>query len=310
MPFATVDLSIIIVNWNTRDLLLQTIESVYSNPPGGFSYEIIVVDNGSVDGSIEALKQRFPKVRLIANRGNRGFGAANNQGLGLAYGRYSLMLNSDTIVLPECLQQVTEFMEFHPKVALIGVRLLNADGSFQGSYTGYLNLWREFLILTGLGRKLYHPLFPNSREQESYQIKPVAAVQGAFMLFNTAILKEIGGFDEQFFMYGEENDLSFRLRKAGKEVYYLGNISIIHLGSQSSDKRWRKLNWQLQNSKQLLFKKHYGSIYAMLFKLMVIFAALSKMATYRIKKMSSPNSVAGTPENWFRWSEFKQFLRA
>jgi GT2 family glycosyltransferase len=310
MSAKKLDLSIIIVNWNTRELLLQTVGSVYQNPPGKYSFEIIVVDNASTDGSQQALKEAYSDVTLIENTRNMGFGPANNQGLARARGRYSLMLNSDTIVLPGSLEAITDFMEAHPRVALSGIRLLNVDGTYQGSYTGYLNLWRELLIVTGLGRKLYHPHFPNSPEARSYEVKPVAAIQGAFMFFRTEPLKTLGGFDEQFFMYGEENDLSLTLRKAGWEVYYLGNISIIHLGSQSSDKRWKKLNWQLQKSKQLLFRKHYGKPYAIAFKAMVSVAALSKIAVYKLKKTIRPASVRGNTDNWFRWSEFGHFLKS
>ena len=151
-----VDLSIIIVNWNTRDLLVQCLQSVVRATPD-LELEVIVVDNGSADGSVETVQRDFPQVQVIANAENVGFVRANNQAMARCRGRYVLLLNSDTQVLPRALDETIRFMDGHPSAGVAGVRLLNADGSFQASWTPFPTLWREFLILSGLGRWLISP---------------------------------------------------------------------------------------------------------------------------------------------------------
>jgi N-acetylglucosaminyl-diphospho-decaprenol L-rhamnosyltransferase len=304
-PSNKLDLSIIVVNWNTKDLLLQTVQSVIQNPPQPYSFEIIVVDNASSDGSTEALMVQFPQVRLIANTENKGFGPANNQALAVATGRYSLLLNSDVIVLPESLHQVLEFMEAHPDCGMCGVQVLNADGTFQGSYADYLNLWSEFLILSTLGRKLLNPQYPSHSEKNSQQTKAVDTIQGAFMFCRTEALNQIGRLDEQFFMYGEENDLSLRLQKKGWKTYYLAEIKLIHLGGQSTRQNWTKMAWQLQKSKVLMFRKHYGRFRSIGFKVLVSVAVLVKVGAAKTKAILSKTQK----ENWFNRQDFHQFWR-
>ncbi len=306
MNTAPLDLSIIIINWNTRQLLLQTVESVYANPPGDYSYEIIVVDNNSSDGSPEALTTACPGVRLIANRDNRGFGPANNQALKVASGRHSLLLNSDTIVQPGSLQKIIAFMDDHPQVGLCGVRVLNNDGTFQGSFADFLKLRSEFLILTGLGRRLKNKEYPSFNEAKSLESGSVATIQGAFMFARTEALRQIGWLDEQFFMYGEENDLSLRLKRAGWLTWYLADVTVIHLGGQSTRKNWSKMVWQLQKSKVLLFKKHYGGAMPLGFKLLVSAAVLTKAAATGAKQALKPKN-GQVAAHWFNWADFRQF---
>jgi N-acetylglucosaminyl-diphospho-decaprenol L-rhamnosyltransferase len=307
MPPITLDLSVIIINWNTKKLLLDTIASIYTNLPDPYNLEIIVVDNGSSDGSPEALLATFPQVHLIANPDNRGFSPANNQALRIASGRYSLLLNSDTLIQPNSLKQVIEFMDSHPSAGLCGVQVLNADGTFQGSYAGYLNLGREFLILTGLGRRLVNPHYPSYGPAQSQQTKTVPTIQGAFMFARTTALAQIGWLDEGFFMYGEENDLSLRLRHAGWEVYYLAEVKLIHLGGQSTRKNATKMVWQLQQSKVRLFKKHYGLLPALLLKLLVCLAVLAKLLPAYAQQLLPRRREQVT--KWCNWSDLWNFIR-
>ncbi len=304
----SIDLSIIIINWNTRELLLQTIASVYANLPQSYTVETIVVDNGSTDGSQAALRENYPQVVLIANQDNRGFGPANNQGLKLARGRYSLLLNSDTIIQPGSLKQILDFMEAHPRVGLCGIRVLNPDGTFQGSYAEYESLGREFLIVTGLGRRLLTPYYPSYGPEASQQSKPVAVIQGAFMFARTEALREIGWLDEQFFMYGEENDLSLSLRKRGWQTYYLAEVTVVHLGGQSTSKNKKKMAWQLQKSKVLLFRKHYGRLSSLLLKGLVGIAVLTKGSFLKLKSLLK-RDFTGEDARWLNWSELFNFLK-
>lgn len=302
-----IDLSIIIINWNTRKLLLQTIASVYANSPEPYTLEIIVVDNNSADGSQAALAETYPAVTLIANSDNRGFGPANNQGLELAKGRYSLLLNSDTIVQPNSLKRIITFMEAHPQVGLCGIQVLNLDGTFQGSYADYLSLRKEFLIVTALGRRLFNPFYPSYGPADSQESKPVDTIQGAFMFARTDALRKIGGLDEQFFMYGEENDLSLRLRKQGWQTYYLAEATVVHLGGQSTSLNMTKMAWQLQKSKVLLFRKHYGQLPALLFKGLVSLAVLTKFGFLSVRQLLKRKPLE---KNWVNWSEFGRFLKS
>ncbi len=315
MDGAGMDLSIIIVNWNTRQLLLDTLDSIYACPPDPYSFEIIVVDNASSDGSPSAVTQYYPLVRQIANQANRGFGPATNQGLAIAAGRYNLLLNSDVIVQPGSLRQVISFMDAHPQVGLSGIQLLNPDGSFQGSYAPYLNLWRELLIVSGMGRRLLKRPYPGYGAAQSQTTRQVQTIQGAFMFARSEALREIGWLDEQFFMYGEENDLSRRLERKGWLIYYLADVKIIHLGGQSSLKNWTKMTWQLQKSKVLLFRKYYGVRDALGLKLLISLAVLVKFGFVRSKQFVKNSLKQEVPQlnptgrGWFSWSELRQFWR-
>ncbi len=304
-----IDLTIIIISWNTRQLVLDTLAAAYANLPSSALYqsEVILVDNHSSDGTPQAVAEAFPQVLLIANADNRGFGPANNQALKLARGRYSLLLNSDALVGPGCLEQLIAFMDEQPRVGLCGVQVLNADGSFQGSYARFLNLWSEFLILTGLGRRLLNPAYPSLGPERSQQSGPVATIQGAFMFARTAALREIGLFDEQFFMYGEENDLSLRLKRAGWLTYYLAEVKIVHLGGQSTRKNWTKMAWQLQKSKLRLFRKHYGPAPALGFKLLVSLAVLVKLGLFYVRLLVSRQSK--DTARWGSWADLWNFVK-
>lgn len=307
MELPTLDLTVIVINWNTKKLVLDTLEAVYANLPDPYTLEVIVVDNASSDGSPAAIAAAFPQVQLIANQDNRGFGPANNQALQIARGRYSVLLNSDALVQPGSLKQIVEFMDAHPRAGLCGVQVLNADGTFQGSYADYLNVGREFLILTGLGRRLVNPHYPSYGPAQSQETKIVETIQGAFMFARTAALKEIGWLDEGFFMYGEENDLSRRLYKAGWQVYYLAEVKIIHLGGQSTAKNLTKMSWQLQRSKVRLFRKHYGLFPALLLKLLVCLAVFSKLLVFYVKKLLPTRKSKAA--RWCNWSDLWSFIR-
>lgn len=207
------DVSIIIVSYNTADLTVACLESVFASQR--VSYEVFVVDNASQDGSAGIVRKKFPEVRLVANEENRGFGAANNQALQECSGRYVIFLNPDTTVEPNSFFKMAAYMDAHPKVGLAGPRVLNPDGTRQDSmsarYPGHRYGAADLGTLPG----------------------NIACVLGACQIASASLLREIGGFDEDFFLYGEDQDICLRIRKRGFEIGFIDDAAIMHHGGQS-----------------------------------------------------------------------------
>lgn len=207
------DVSIIIVSYNTADLTVACLESVFASQRA--SYEVFVVDNASQDGSAGIVRKKFPGVRLVANETNRGFGAANNQALQECCGRYVIFLNPDTTVEPDSFFKMAAYMDAHPKVGLAGPRVLNPDGTRQDSmstrYPGHRYGAADLGTLPG----------------------NIACVLGACQIASASLLHEIGGFDEDFFLYGEDQDICLRIRKRGFEIGFIDDAVIMHHGGQS-----------------------------------------------------------------------------
>lgn len=244
----TPDLSIIIVNWNTCQLLADCLSSI-AQTAGNLNLEIIVVDNGSTDGSQLTLKQQFPQVHLVENNQNLGFAKANNQALTLSRGRYALLLNSDTIVLPGALADLVRFADTHSDAGIIGCKLLNADGSLQESWASFPTLWSEILGRNFRRRRLV---------DETSSVYEVDWVGGACMLARPEAMREVGFLDESYFMYSEETDWCFRMQRHGWKVYYLAGSNIIHLGGGSASRASLTQLMRLYQSKLHFFQQHYG----------------------------------------------------
>lgn len=265
------DVSIVILNWNTRELLLRCIATALSpDVCSGLSLEIIVVDNASSDDSVACLRERFPDVRLIANTANVGFAKANNQGVRLSTAPFSLLLNSDAFLTPGALPALLNVLRQQPKAALVGAQLRNADGSFQASHTPFPTLGREFLILSGAGRALLGPNFPSHGPDDARGAQLVDYVEGACMLVRNDAYLSVGGLDESFFMYAEEVDLCFRLRRAGWQVWYAPAAKVTHLGGGSSKNRKVQREVDLYRSRVQFFRKHYGATAGLLLKAQII----------------------------------------
>jgi hypothetical protein len=259
------DVSIVIVNWNTKDFLKKCLDSVYSHI-NGISFEVLVVDNASSDGSVEMVKNRFLQVRLIINDKNLGFARANNQAIRISNGRYLLLLNSDTVVLKDTILEMVRFMDSHPRAGIAGSKLLNPDATLQLSCYNIPTLRRVFFEYTFLSRILpfnsgeiiLH--FKHNKEKE------VGYVSGACFMIRKRLLDEIGLLDERFFMFAEEADLCLRAHKRRWKVFFIPQAEVIHYGRQSvinyglsamSGIKWR--------SNRIFFIKHYGSFIATLF---------------------------------------------
>ncbi|MBZ0299055.1 MAG: glycosyltransferase family 2 protein [Anaerolineae bacterium] len=251
------DLSIIIVNWNTHQLLSDCLGSIQATAED-IQVEVIVIDNGSTDGSQAVIREHYPAIRLIENTDNPGFAGANNQGMAQAQGRYFLLLNSDTLVKPGTLQQALQFMDHTPEAGMCGVKLLNPDGTFQASYANFPTLKAEFLTATGLGPRLISPYYPSPRPQSSNQPHEVDWIAGAFMLLRREVYEALGGMDTSYWMYSEETDWCYHIKRAGYKIYYLPEAAIIHIGGASTRQRRPQMRVQLVTSKLRFFAKNYG----------------------------------------------------
>jgi len=259
------DLSIVIVNWNVRDLLRRCLNSVTgSSMPGKqkrLSLQLIVVDNASSDGSVQMLRSEFPQIELIANERNLGFTRGNNQGISVSDGRHALLLNPDTEVLDDALGEMVAYMDEHPGVGVLGPQLIYADGRVQSSRRRFPGLDTAFLESTFLQQS-----FPHSSILSRYYVldraedetQEVDWLVGACLLMRRRALDEVGPLDERFFMYSEEMDWCYRAKKQGWKVVYLPAARVIHHEGKSSEQVLPVRHIQFQRSKVLFFKKHRG----------------------------------------------------
>jgi GT2 family glycosyltransferase len=229
-----IECSVCIVSFKARDYLKACLDSIYVNdhrPPG---YEIIVVDNGSSDGTGEMIRSDYPEICLITNTDNLGFTYPVNQALRQARGAYLLVLNPDTIVEPAAINELTRFLKNHPQAGICGPKVLNPDGSLQKPCRrGESRPWAVISYFTGLSR-----LFPKSKLFSEYlltyldedETNEVAGVSGSCMLIRREVIDDIGYLDERFFAYQEDADYCFRVRQAGWKVFYVPSAKIIHFG--------------------------------------------------------------------------------
>lgn len=250
------DISIIIVNWNTAELTLQCLDSIYRTECRS-KFEIIVVDNGSTDNSINLISQKFPDVRIIANDRNLGFAKANNLGIAAGSGRYFLLLNSDTIVLTGSFDKLISVADAHPVIGVIGPKLLNMDGTLQRSWAGFPTFWSELIGINFRYRRSI-PEFPFTFE--------VDWIMGACMLVRSETVRDVGLLDENFFMYSEETDWCYRIKKKGWDVWYLSAAEICHLGGGSANRASLTQLLLLYYGKIMFFRKHYGDFQATLLR--------------------------------------------
>jgi len=265
-----VDLSVVIVSWNVRDLLRRCLASL--ERPATISQEVIVVDNASTDGSVETLSPEFPGVRFIANVENRGFPAANNQGIRVAQGRYVLLLNPDTEVLGDALETLVAYADAHPDVGVIGPQLLNSDGSVQSSRRRFPTLATAFFESTWL--QPYAPRWVLRRyyvlDHKDDETVEVDWVKGAALMARRTAIEQIGLLDEGFFMYPQELDGCGRFREAGWRVVYLPAARIVHHEGKSSEQVWPARHIHFQTSKIRYFRKYAGRPIAEVLRMFIL----------------------------------------
>lgn len=269
--------SIVIVNWNVKNELRNCLESIRKNI-SGIAYEIIVVDNDSGDGSIEMVKKEYPDAILITNKQNLGYGRANNQGIRVAHGEFVLILNPDTIVLPGTVEKMLKFMEENPDVGACGPLILGNDYKPSHPVIYDPTVWELFgndTFLRKLFPKLCSPLYgqPN-------RIKRVPRLSGCFFLARLKALKMVGLFDERIFLFYEDADLFSQLRRNGWCMYYLPEISILHLHSKSVShfSLFQKEVFVRQGS-LIYFRNRYGFIPSLFLKGFLISSYLLYLVT-------------------------------
>jgi N-acetylglucosaminyl-diphospho-decaprenol L-rhamnosyltransferase len=274
--------SIIIVNWNTRDLLADSLESVYATMVGD-SFDVFVVDNASTDDSVAMVRAHFPEVYLIQNSENLGFARANNQAMVLSKAEYVLLLNSDAVLLPGAMDYLISFLRENPQAGAVGPRLLNGDGSIQPSCHPMLTPWREFWRLSFLDRILPLAGYPFAL-RDGVMPRRVDVLKGACILFRRAALEKVGLFDEGYFMYTEEMDLCLRLAHAGWHLYWTPAARVIHYGGQSTGQIPAEMYIELYRSKMRFHTKFGGQRRASYFRLLLFSAYLPRYLCSRLMK--------------------------
>jgi len=254
------ELSIIIVNYNSKFLLENCIDSIKKSI-FNINSEIIVVDNNSTDGSKEYLLPKLTDVKFIFNNENTGFAKACNQGFKISSGKYILFLNPDTILAATCLTYCLSFFKTHPDAGAVGVRMVDRKQTFlKESKRGFPSPATSFYKLFGLTS-----IFPGSKTFAKYyqghlpenENNPVEVLSGAFMMIKREVFEKVNGFDEDFFMYGEDIDLSIRIRQSGYKNYYLGAVTVTHLKGGSTTYNNKYIE-DFYDAMDLFVNKHYG----------------------------------------------------
>lgn len=290
-------LSIIIVNYNTYSLTKQTIDSVI-NQCNSFKYEILLIDNASTDGSIRQLKEDFIDqqdfIHIIENNANLGFGKANNIGMKASWGDYILLLNSDTVVVDDCLEKCLDYIEQNEMIGVLGCKVVLGDGSLdhackRGFPTPKASLY-YFLKLDKKNPKKYG-LYDALHLGED-EVGEVDALMGAFMLMPRKVLDEVGLFDEDYFMYGEDIDLCYRIKSAGYKVLYYPEARIIHYKGGSSKKRRTKVIYDFHHAMWIFYRKHYYKKYNFGITILVWLGIWSKYLLELAKNSLKPKKEA------------------
>lgn len=251
------NISIIIVNWNTKDLLRDCLSSIYKTIDP-LTHEIIVVDNASSDGSMAMLAAEYPQVKIIANKENRGFGAANNQGFAVMQGRYALLINTDAVLTAGAVQKLWAFAEANSRVAIVCGQLLNADGSKQNSIAAFPTLL-ALAVNTSLLEYLFPRHYPSKRYGHAGPLEVDSAI-GACMMIRKKALDEVSFFDDRYFFFFEETDMAYAMKRSGWQIYQVPDALIYHLQGQSIGHNARS-RIEFYRSRYQFLRKWNGSMY-------------------------------------------------
>jgi GT2 family glycosyltransferase len=292
-----VTVSICIVTYKVRDMLRDCLNSLAASTR--LDYEVIVVDNGSQDGVIEMLQSEFPTIELIENGQNLGFTRPINQAMRTSRGKYLVLLNPDTLILPEALDTLVAFMQDHPDVGICGPKVLNRDGTLQKPCRrGESRPWAVFTYFSGLSR-----LFPKSKLFGEYlmsymdedETHPVAGVSGSCMLVRRETVNQIGYMDERYFAYQEDADYCYRARQAGWQIVYLPQARIIHFGGMGGSRvqPYRSI-YQWHRSYFLFYRKNFAKDYFFLFNGLYYAAMFFKLVASLLVNFLRQEKYAGS----------------
>ncbi|QMS90657.1 glycosyltransferase family 2 protein [Nostoc edaphicum CCNP1411] len=279
-----ISVSIILVNYNGAEVLPDCLNSIkkFIDIP---SYEIIVVDNASSDSSVELITDKFPEVHLLRQAENRGFGAGNNAGAKVASGEFLFLLNTDTILTSNILPHLLELMQADPQVGIIGPKLLNRDGSLQISVSPALGIKGEYQA-----RNMHRDYLNNSEqnliEQRFQEIQEVDIIVGAAFFIRSSLFHELGGFDENFFMYFEESDLCQRAQYQGYKIIYTPHVSLIHLQGYSIQKAANAMAIEYRRSQIYYYQKHRPLWEKLLLRIYIFYKFFGEFIT-----TANPNSL-------------------
>jgi GT2 family glycosyltransferase len=306
---SSLDISIILVSFNTRDVLRESLQSI-ERETGNLRIETFVVDNNSSDGSVEMVQAEFPHVRVLRSEVNLGFGSANNVALKLAKGRYIVLLNSDAFLCPDSLKLSVEHMDADLLVGLAGGRLVGRDSSWQPSARMFPSIFSDFLVMTGLAHKFPHSRF-FGRFDRTWADPSLPAevdwVPGAYSIIRADALRKVGFFDPDFFLYSEEVDLCRRIQRAGYKIMYWPDIVVIHIGGESSRQiktlemssaGAQLIRWRMRST-LLYYRKHHGSA--------AWAAKMLELTLYRLTALR--NSLSSSPRRRERASRNRNLAR-
>jgi N-acetylglucosaminyl-diphospho-decaprenol L-rhamnosyltransferase len=300
-------LAVAIVNYNTREQLKDCLDSVLKTA----AREIVVVDNASTDGSADMVRQAYPQVLLEERAVNSGFGAGANRAIDLCRAAYVLLLNSDTVLPADTVEPLCRYMDRHPKVAIVGPRLRYPDGRLQTSCFHFPSPWFALLQAVSLGKLvgripgLKERYLPYSRHDRP---RRVPWVLGAAMLIRKNAFEAVGGFDEAYFMYSEEVDLSYRLQQAGWQVHYAPVVEIVHVHGASTSKIAGKMEANRYLSTRRFYEKHYSRGQLAVWRLIITYSMLRNLVRDLLRLVFSKDSGqrAALRQNLQVW---KQVLR-
>jgi len=307
-----VNISIIIVNWNSANYLTDCIVSIYKQTKN-IKFEILVIDNGSYDGCDKILKKEFPEVKFIQSKENIGFSRANNLASKYSSGETLLFLNPDTLVIGAAISQMYSFLYSTPEAGAVGCKLLNSDLSLQTSclqaFPSIINqaLDIEYLKLLLPNLKLWgiKPLFSNKTEPTKVDV-----ISGACIMIKREVFEKIGLFSNEYFMYSEDVDLCYKIRKNGYEVYYLNEEKIIHHGGGSSvnkkDSFFQVL--LMKESRMIYFKKNKSIVYALMYKYMILLVSLIRIMLI-VSLYPIPNKFFPAQNFSYSLQKWKKVLR-
>lgn len=265
-----IDVSVIVVAWNVKKLLDECLESVFAQT-SGINFEVIYVDNNSLDGSTAMVKEKYPAVTIIQNSQNLGFIKANNQGIRIAKGRYVLLLNSDTLVLDNAIEKIVRFADKHPEAAVVGGKVLNPNRTLQRNCLAIPSVLHIFFAATWL-YKIAPRIAGERLDWWNYdEVREVDAIVGCFSLVRRTAFEQVGLMDEDYFVYTDDTDWCYRFKIAGWKILFTPEPQIIHYGAQTTKKAADKFVLQLHGSQLQFMQKYAGSIGFFLSRILTAF---------------------------------------